>query len=327
MIFSFLIICAIMIKIFQKRKKTMNQSKSKNTIGAQKHLKMIQNLVDTIEENVGYEVNIIDLANTFGLSPWHFQRLFKTIVGDSLGGYTRGRRLSIAAKILLTTQDTIINVAFEVGFNSHESFTRSFKSYFKFSPKLFREQKPSVLINEKPLLTEDLLDHITKGMEQEPIIVDNEEQYIVGFGTNIPSPFTTAQSICEFVSTPWIALLERAKDIDNSTSQTFYGLSISPSGSFMEETLNYIAGIPVSHIDTIPTGMTSYLLPRQKVAIFDVVSSLEGEALKRTIDYIYGYWLPNSSYERGIGNDYELFENVDNFMTGDFTSKYVIPIV
>ena len=45
------------------------------------HLNMIQSLVDSIEENVGYDVNIITLAKSFELSPWHFQRLFKSIVG------------------------------------------------------------------------------------------------------------------------------------------------------------------------------------------------------------------------------------------------------
>jgi len=43
-----------------------------------------------------------------------------------------------------------------------------------------------------------------------------------------------------------------------------------------------------------------------------------------------GYWLPNSAYLRGHGNDYELFENVkgmNSFAEGNLTSKYVMPIV
>lgn len=293
----------------------------------QKHLNMIQSLVDTIEETVGEEVNILTLANTFGISPWHFQRLFKSVVGDSLGGYIRGRRLSIAADMLLTTKLSIINIAFEVGFNSHESFTRSFKSYFKFSPKDFRVERPTVLINTKPLLNEELLAHITKGMYQEPMIMEFPEQIIVGFGVKVPSPFTTKIPICQLVSTSWFALFDKEEEIEKLLPFTYYGLSISSSGNFTEETLDYIAGVPVSSIKNIPKGMTSYTLPKQKVAIFDTKTNIDAEVAKRTIDYIYGYWLPNSPYQRGIGDDYELFEDVIDFRIGEFTSKYVIPIV
>lgn len=293
----------------------------------QKHLKMIQELVDNIEENVGYDVNIITLANSFEVSPWHFQRLFKSIVGDSLGGYVRGRRLSIGAKLLLSTKSSIINIAFEVGFNSHESFTRSFKSYFNFSPKQFRKVRPPVLIHEKPFLNEELLEHITEGMDAEPIIVDKNEQIIIGFDTDVPSPFNNLEPICDLVYAQWMTLLRRQEEIQDTTKHTFVGLNVSPSGTFTEETIRYIAGIPVLSDTAIPKGMTSITLPKQKVAIFDTKANIEAEALKRTIDYIYGYWLPNSDYKRGVGNDYELFEDVYDFMTGNFSSKYVIPIV
>lgn len=100
----------------------------------QKHIGMVQDLVNEIDVNIADEINVMDLAQTFGLSPWHFQRLFKALVGDSLGGYLRGRGLAIAAEMLVSTSLTFIEVAFRVGFNSHEAFTRSFKSYYKMTP-------------------------------------------------------------------------------------------------------------------------------------------------------------------------------------------------
>jgi len=293
----------------------------------QKHLEMIQNLVDKIEENVSYDVNIVSLANSFDLSPWHFQRLFKSMVGDSLGSYTRGRKLSLAANMLQTTQLSIIEIAFEVGFTSHESFTRSFKDYFEHTPKNFRKEKPNVLINKKPLLTDALLEHITNGIQPEPIIIDKPEQVVVGYGVEIPSPFTSGAKICELVGSYWFELFEKEKEIVNRKPHTYYGLSISTSGNFTEDTLSYIAGVPVSSLDKFPEGMKTHILPKQKVAIFEIKTDINAELTKKTIDYIYGYWLPNSSYKRGLGDDYELFEDVIDFRTGQFSSKYVIPIV
>lgn len=288
---------------------------------------MIQNLVDKIELDVGYDVNIVNLAASFKISPWHFQRLFKSVVGDSLGSYVRGRRLSIASQKLLNSDVSIINIAFDVGFNSHESFTRSFKAYFGHSPKDFRSIKPKVLTNKKPLLTAELLEHITNGMHQEPIIVDIAEQILVGFEVEVPSPFATDIPICNLVMESWFSLFERENEIKNRTKHTYYGLNISPSGTFTEDRLKYIAGAPTLDTSEIPKGMSRYTLPKQKVAIFDTKTNIEAEVAKRTIDYIYGYWLPNSKYERDDGDDYELFEDVYDFTTGKFSSKYVVPIV
>ena len=56
-----------------------------------------------------------------------FSRLFKALVGNALGGYVRDRRPTQAVRLLLGTDLGIIDMAFRVGFSSHEAFTRSFK--------------------------------------------------------------------------------------------------------------------------------------------------------------------------------------------------------
>jgi len=291
----------------------------------QNNLTLIQGLVDQIEGNLAEEINIVSLAGSFGMSPWHFQRLFKSLVGDTLGGYIRGRRLTKAAQLLLNSQLGIIDIAFSVGFNSHEAFTRSFKSYFKHSPKSFRKHKPSILLSEKPLLTMELFDHLLKGIEREPTISQRNQQVIVGFEASIPSPFISNENYCDLLYTPWTNLISRQTELENRIPGTFYGLTVSRSGDFVEETLDYIAGVPITSQTKIPAGMVSYTFSQQLVAMFDVFAGTE-DTVAKTVDYIYGYWLPNSPYLRGHGNDYELFENVTSFEDPNLKSKYVIPI-
>lgn len=291
-----------------------------------KHLEMIFNIIEEIEINLAYKVNVLDLAKQLELSPWHFQRLFKSIVGDSIGSYIRGRRLSKAAELLSTTSRTIIDIAFEVGFNSHESFTRSFKSFFKYSPKEYRKVKTKVLTNQKPILSPELLSHLVDGMNLEPLIIDLPKQYIIGLETSVPSPFTTLDPICNSVGETWFKLFDRENEIIGSDNSKLCALTISPSGFYTEDVLRYIAGIPVENIDNIPHGMTSFIIPKQKVAIFDVVTNVDDEIAKKTVDFIYGYWLYNSGYERGSGTDYELFEDIVDRYKGEFKTKYVIPL-
>jgi AraC family transcriptional regulator len=291
----------------------------------QKNLNLIQGLVDQIEENLADDINIVSLAESFAMSPWHFQRLFKSLVGDTLGGYIRGRRLTKAAEMLMISDLGIIDIAFSVGFNSHEAFTRSFKSYFKLSPKSFRKNKSAILLSEKPRLTAELIDHLCQGIEREPTICQRKAQTIVGFDTTIPSPFVSNENYCELLYTPWTSLIDRQTEVQNRIPKTFYGLTVSRSGDFTEDTLDYIAGVPVTSLSEIPAGMVSYEFPEQRVAMFDVFAGVE-DTVAKTVDYIYGYWLPNSPYTRGRGNDYELFENVSSFEDPNLKSKYVIPI-
>ena len=289
------------------------------------NLTLIQSLVDRIEENLAEEINIVSLAESCGMSPWHFQRLFKSLVGDTLGGYLRGRRLTRGAQLLLDSDLGIIDIAFSIGFNSHEAFSRSFKAYFNLSPKAFRKDRPAILLNEKPLLTPALFDHLLQGIEREPVICQRAAQTIVGFDAAIPSPFISNEDYCDLLYSTWTSLLERQAEIPGRIPKTYYGLTVSRSGQFVEDTLDYIAGVPVTAMPQIPHGMIAYTFPTQQVAMFDVFAGTADNTAK-TVDYIYGYWLPNSPFIRGHGNDYELFENVDSFEDPKLQSKYVVPI-
>lgn len=53
-------------------------------------VEQINELVEHIELHLGDDMDIADLAMRMQLSPWHFQRTFKSLVGDTLGGYVRG---------------------------------------------------------------------------------------------------------------------------------------------------------------------------------------------------------------------------------------------
>jgi AraC family transcriptional regulator len=272
------------------------------------------------------DINIPKLAHSFNLSPWHFQRLFKALVGDTLGGYVRGRRLTEAARLLTRTELSIIDVAFSVGFGSHEAFTRSFKAYFGQSPGGFRKTKPVVVLNEKPLLNTKLVRHLEKEIKHTPLITTLSARTIIGITTVIPSPFATDEIICESLGPLWRTLLKRQKEITDQQPDAFYAITASSSGNFTEDTLDFIAGMPVDSTTKVPKGMIKHTLPKQLVAMFDV-AVLDNDTVLKTINYIYGYWLPNSPYTRGSGSDYELFEEYEGFINPNGGSKYIIPII
>ena len=79
------------------------------------------------------------MAQEADLSPFHFHRLFQGLVGETLKQYTQRLRLEQAAYQLKIQDASILDIALNVGFNNHETFSRAFKRWFGVSPRQFRQ--------------------------------------------------------------------------------------------------------------------------------------------------------------------------------------------
>lgn len=99
----------------------------------------INKVVDFIGEHLDDELTLEQLSNVACFSKYHFHRLFTAYTGLSLQQYIKGLRLKRAAHELIVEKDkTIIEIALNAGFESHESFTRAFKQMCGDNPTDFR---------------------------------------------------------------------------------------------------------------------------------------------------------------------------------------------
>ena len=91
-----------------------------------------------IQKNLDRELSLEELAQKSYFSVYHFHRIFKAVVGESLKEHVRRLRLQRAASHLKHTDESVINIAFDAGYQTHEAFTRAFKTVFGCSPSGFR---------------------------------------------------------------------------------------------------------------------------------------------------------------------------------------------
>ncbi len=84
--------------------------------------------------------SLASLSEQAGWSPSYFQRAFSRLMKESPKQYTLRLQLELAAVRLLTSERSVLEVALESGFESHEGFTRAFRRRFGASPKDFRKQ-------------------------------------------------------------------------------------------------------------------------------------------------------------------------------------------
>jgi AraC family transcriptional regulator len=82
------------------------------------------------------------LARTAALSPFHFHRVFRGMLGETPVAMHRRLRLERAAYRLLQGDGPITRVAFDSGYNTHESFTHAFRAQYGLAPSEFRGSTP-----------------------------------------------------------------------------------------------------------------------------------------------------------------------------------------
>lgn len=79
------------------------------------------------------------LSKMVGLSKQRFSSIFKKDMGKTPMEYIRDIRLTTAAKILLTENQNVMDIAYSVGYEDTNYFIREFKSSFGLTPNQYRK--------------------------------------------------------------------------------------------------------------------------------------------------------------------------------------------
>lgn len=105
----------------------------------------IQKTISYIDENLCNKLSLDELAGIAGFSKYHFLRLFKNETGIRLSEHIRNRRMAQAAKLLLYTQESIIDIAILFRFESQEAFTRAFRREYNLPPSKYRKTMSNLI--------------------------------------------------------------------------------------------------------------------------------------------------------------------------------------
>lgn len=103
------------------------------------YMQIVENCISFIEGSLKHGVTVEAVLSQTHYSYPHFCKIFTDIVGDSVTGYIRKRKLSGAAQDLVTSKKTIVDIALDYGFGSQQTFTRAFTNMFQISPQKYRE--------------------------------------------------------------------------------------------------------------------------------------------------------------------------------------------
>jgi len=116
---------------------------AKNTEVVSDHIKRVNKAIQYIDAHLDSELSLDVIAGIANFSPYHFHRIFKSIVNEPLNGYITRKRIEKTAAVLMRQKQVSITELYtKYGFSSNSSFTRAFKKFYGVSPTEFRANCP-----------------------------------------------------------------------------------------------------------------------------------------------------------------------------------------
>lgn len=96
---------------------------------------LIKEVLAYIESNLEEKLSLDILANHFHMSKFYFHRIFAAFTGKSLSSYVLSRRLNAAVRLILQSDMSLTQIAYQLNFSSQAVFNRAFKQAYGVSPK------------------------------------------------------------------------------------------------------------------------------------------------------------------------------------------------
>ena len=115
--------------------------------------KQIQSIVDEIDNCIKSRddeaLTLGALSERLGYSEFYTTRKFREIAGMSLREYLYRRKLAFALKEVRDSERSLLEIALDYGFSSHEAFTRAFKNAYGVTPSTYRNEPRPVVLRTK----------------------------------------------------------------------------------------------------------------------------------------------------------------------------------
>lgn len=99
---------------------------------------VVNKVTDYIETNLEEELDLDQIAKNAGYSKYYLNRIFAEYTGITIYKYIQSRRLTVAAEKLVKTDKPIMEIAYEAGYDTQQSFSYAFKQAYLYPPKVYR---------------------------------------------------------------------------------------------------------------------------------------------------------------------------------------------
>jgi AraC family transcriptional regulator len=252
--------------------------------------------IDYIVRNLARPLRLEDIAQEAGFSPFHFHRVFRAIIGETLKQFVKRQRLERALYLMSHAPNRdLTEIALDCGFSSSSDFSRSFKQRFEVPPSVFdlkafrksrRAEFEALILSQEngPSLPRLPCGENPDGFE---VKLRNIPARTVAY-IRVLDPYqgTAVVEACQ-------RLITWAEKRSLADSQWLGYMWEDPEIVALKD-CRYDVAVVVDDVE--PVGeIGRFDFPAMHIAELSLSGSIELE--QRALDWIFGTWLPTSSYE------------------------------
>ena len=272
------------------------------------YARVVQHAIEHVASHLDEALELQAIAKRACVSPFHFHRVFRGMVGETLVELGRRLRMERAAWRLLHTDKPITVIAFDAGYETHEAFSRAFRLSYAEAPSAFRRRRRARIELAAPCGI-----HFRDEGNVPAFIPRNSGGRTMQVETESYPELRVAA--VRHIG-PYIRINEAFARLDQLAvpKQLFRWPGMAMVAMFYDDPdttpadqLRSDAGLVVPNDLTLPDGLTEQRIPAGEYASTTHVGPYEqlGDTWARCM----GEWLPASGRRLGPGVSYEVYHN------------------
>lgn len=279
-------------------------------------VRSIQQAIDYMEAHLMEDVSVEEVAKQIHVSAFHFQRLFTVLTNVPVGEYMRGRRLTLAAQELMTTQEKVIDIAYKYGYETPEAFTKAFRRQHGITPSEARKRQGGLKSINRLTIQVRL-----KGAEPMTYRITEKEAFkALGMKrTYALEGEENLQGIPQF----WLeanrdGTSDRLAQLNTGELKGLLGICIDNR----DGTMDY--WIAADSKDNVSERFSAVTIPAAKWGVFEVHGAMP-EAMQNVWKHIFSEWFPSNNYEYAETPEMEVYP-LGNAYSPNYYSEIWVPL-
>lgn len=230
--------------------------------------------------------DLYHLAELACLSPYHFHRIYRALLGETVNATMQRIRMHRAAVALAGSEDSMRVVASRAGYASDAAFNRAFGTFFGMPPGRYRDARSGpidpkelimypIAVESFPATTLAVLKHSGSYQEIGPVFV---RAFMLASAHGLAHPDTTG-----------------------------FGVYLDDPEQVPVEQLRSLAGVSVPADADVGKDLERFEIPAGRCAVLTYTGPYN--EMNRPYQWLFSEWLPNSGLEPA---DFPLFEQYLN---------------
>jgi AraC family transcriptional regulator len=256
----------------------------------------VNRAIDHVLQNLAEPLLLDDVAKVACFSPYHFHRIFRAVVGETLAAFVKRVRLERAVVQLSHRPDaTLTEIALACGFSSSSDFSRSFRAHYGVPPRLFDVER--FRATRRELMQTTVMPPGESHRLQRLPPGENPDGFAVVL-RKLPARRVAYVRVTHAYQGTGVlaavAVLRRWAEPRGLVGGQWLGYQWDDPEIVPLEKCRYDVGLEIPDAVTVGGEVSATTFPAMTVAELDLAGPIDLEM--RAIDWMYTTWLPTSGW-------------------------------